>query len=243
MRRRLPRPTWPTRAALIAAFATIGFTWAYLIWMYPDLPFGVPVRFVKGRALIYQLKSPLLVMLPVVVQLTFAAVIAPLVVLLLWRARPIASDGWDQDAHRMRQAAEGIALLGFVWIAVQAFGAVRLIRLWERGNRGFGDAFGEVYVFALVTALALSIVIGTRTAIVLAEGRRALAVDDPRLWHLRCLYVNPQDPALFVPARRGSGWTLNFGRPLATLAMVCTLGFGVIVPYYVAFQVLKGYWR
>jgi uncharacterized membrane protein len=33
---------------------------------------------------------------------------------------------------------------------------------------------------------------------------------DPRAWR-GGFYVNPDDPALFVPKRQGAGWTLNFG--------------------------------
>lgn len=33
---------------------------------------------------------------------------------------------------------------------------------------------------------------------------------DPRAWR-GIFYVNPDDPAMFVPKRRGAGWTLNFG--------------------------------
>ena len=39
----------------------------------------------------------------------------------------------------MRLAAEGIALLAAVWIAVQAFGAVRLIVLYRGAWGGFGS--------------------------------------------------------------------------------------------------------
>jgi uncharacterized membrane protein len=225
--------------ALIGVLATIGFTWTYLVWTYPDLPLAVPVRFVRDRALLYQFKSPLLVMLPVVVQLTLSAVIVPLLALLLWQTRPQPDGAADEDARRMSQAAEGVALIGFVWIAVQALGAIHLVRLWERGR----GAFDEIYVGVLVTAFSASVVIGARTMMLLSEGRRRSVVENPGVWRLRYLYVNPKDPALFVPARTGGGWTLNLGRPVATLVMVITLGFGVVVPYYLAFQVLKGYWQ
>jgi uncharacterized membrane protein len=238
MKHRLPRPTWLTRVALIGAFSIIGFTWAYLTLTYPHLPSIVPVRFIEDRALIYQLKSPLLVMLPVVVQMSLAAVIAPLVLLLLWRARPNANGEWDDDVYRMRLVAEGVALLGFVWIAVQAIGALRLVVLWENGRGGFD----EMYAAVLVTAVSASVVLGARTMALLADARRAPMPENPGVWRLRYLYVNPNDPALFVPTRTGDGWTLNLGRPMATIFMAATLGFGVIVPSFLAFQVLKGYW-
>lgn len=237
MRRRLPEATPLTRAAFIAAFAIIGFTMAYLISIYVELPFAVPVRLIRERPILHSFKSPILVMLPVLVQLMLAAFIAPLVVLLLWRAQPTPGDD-GEDVRRMRLVAEGVALIGTVWIAVQAVAAVRLVALWERGRGGFG----EIYTIVLVTAIVLSVVIGARTMTVLS-GRRRQAIDDPSVWRLSRIYVNPRNPALFVPARVGSGYTLNFGRPMAVIAMIAMLGFGVFAPYYVAFNILKGYWH
>lgn len=236
MIRRLPTATWPTRAAFIAVLAIVGFTMSYLIWMYVELPFAVPVRLVRERPVIHAFKSPLLVMLPVLVQLSLVAFIVPLVALLLWRTQP--PDVADDDAQRMKLVAEGVALIGCVWIAVQAVSAVRLVALWERGR----GSFGELYAFALVTAVVASVVIGVRTLAVLSP-RRPVPVDDPAVWRMRHLYVNRRNPALFVPARAGSGYTLNFGRPLAVAGMGVMLCFGIIAPSYVAFNVLMGYWR
>lgn len=237
MRRHLTEPTSLTRAAFIASFAIIGFTMSYLIWMYPDLPFAVPVRLISERAVLHSFKSPLLVMLPVLVQLALFAFITPLVTLLLWKAQPQASSE-AEDARRMGSVAEAVALIGAVWIAVQAFAAVRLVGLWERGQGSFGD----VYTIVLVTAVAASVVIGARS-MALLDMRRREGAEDPGVWRLRHLYVNPRNPALFVPSRAGIGYTLNFGRPLAVVVMAATLGFGVVGPYYVAFNVLKGYWH
>ena len=45
----------------------------------------------------------------------------------------------------------------------------------------------------------------------------------PRIGELRGLYVNRQDPALFVPLRSGVGWTLNLAarKPLCSLEFSC----------------------
>lgn len=37
------------------------------------------------------------------------------------------------------------------------------------------------------------------------------------------LYNNPDDPAVFVPKRYSSGWTVNFGHSLGKLIMIATL--------------------
>ena len=49
-------------------------------------------------------------------------------------------------------------------------------------------------------------------------------------WRLGQLYRNPADPALFVPTRDGTRWTLNFGRPVAAALMGLILGIGIVGP-------------
>lgn len=237
---RLPELTWVTRATFIAMFATVGFTATYLIRMYPELPFAVPVRFIGERPIIYQMKSPLLAMLPVVVQLALSAVIAALVLLLVWRpASNEASQARDQNVNGMVHVAEGVALIGFVWMAVQALAAVRLVALWETGSGGFGDT----YTLVLISAAVLSTTIGARTLLTITSFRHPVSAENSAGWRFRFLYFNPDDPWLFVPARTGLGWTLNFGRPLAIAVMAMMLSFGVAAPYYIASNILKGYWH
>jgi hypothetical protein len=58
------------------------------------------------------------------------------------------------------------------------------------------------------------------------------------MWRLTHLYFNPQNPALFVPSRRGAGWTLNFGRPLAIVLIAAVLTAGIGGPFLLARTVL-----
>ena len=46
----------------------------------------------------------------------------------------------------------------------------------------------------------------------------------------RACYINPQDPALFVPLRNGLGWTLNLGRPRALMFLLLFVAFGIAIP-------------
>ncbi|MET7419250.1 DUF5808 domain-containing protein [Dactylosporangium sp. NPDC005555] len=46
---------------------------------------------------------------------------------------------------------------------------------------------------------------------------------DPRAWR-GGFYVNPDDPAMFVPKRQGSGWTLNFGHRYTWRLVWLTIG-------------------
>ncbi|WP_035799187.1 DUF1648 domain-containing protein [Kitasatospora mediocidica] len=53
--------------------------------------------------------------------------------------------------------------------------------------------------------------------------------DDDRHWRGGLVYVNRQDPALFVPKRFGVGWTVNFGNPKAVLLMAAVLVLSLAV--------------
>jgi uncharacterized membrane protein len=44
-----------------------------------------------------------------------------------------------------------------------------------------------------------------------------------RCWKAGLFYVNPEDPAVFVPKRAGIGYTLNFGRPAGWAALLAIL--------------------
>jgi uncharacterized membrane protein len=234
----MSRWSLPTRRTLVCACWAAGITVAtatYLGVIYSTLPRALPVRYMRGEPIFFQVKSPIVVMLPALVQLALLLTFGALAVLLLWRARPGAgATDDDGDGIRMRVAVEGIALLGAVWITVQAIGAARLIALWQGGRGGFGT----VYNVTLLTSLAISALVVWRTVRVLRQQPQSASEADPAMWRFTHLYFNPQDPALFVPTRRGGGWTLNFGRPLAIVLIAAVLMVGVGGPYLLARSVL-----
>ena len=95
-----------------------------------------------------------------------------------------------------------------------------------------------VAVVAIVGALVIAVVYGQSGARLMARVKdgAALPSDDDRFWKLGILYVNPNDPSLFVPARFGIGWTSNFGRPLSWV--IVGLLVVVIIGFMVAFVML-----
>jgi uncharacterized membrane protein len=230
----------PTRRTLICACWSAGITLAtasYLGLIYPTLPPGLPVRYMSGEPVFFQLKTPVIVMLPALVQAALLLTFGALGLLLLWRATPDAAGRHvtDQaDGLRMRVAVEGVALLGAVWITVQAIGAARLIALWQGGRGGFG----RVYNITVLVSLVISAVIVWRTMRAVRHQSPSATTADPSRWRFTNLYVNPHDPALFVPTRRGVGWTVNFGRPLAIVLIATILSIGVGGPFLLARAVL-----
>lgn len=234
------RQRWspPTRRTLMCACWSAGITIAtasYLGLIYPTLPSGLPVRYMSGEPVFFQVKTPLVVMLPALVQSALLLTFGALGLLLLWRARPGKSDSDAADGMRMSLAVEAIALLGAVWITVQAIGAARLMAVWQGAH---GGGFGRVYNVTMIVSLIISAAVVWRTMRTVRQEPTAQGVVDPALWRFTHLYFNPHDPALFVPTRRGVGWTLNFGRPLAIVLIAAILSVGVGGPFLLARSVL-----
>jgi uncharacterized membrane protein len=233
----LPRVTRTAGAAIVLTLMVMAGTAAFLIERFPRLPPMLPVHL--GRGGLPDRWAPrtyALVLMPLFVQLALGLIFGAVTAILLWRAAPAPTAGGDApfpldaerrraDDERMQAAGEAVTLLALVWIAFQSLAAARVVRLWENG----GGNLGSIYGLGLVTAVILSIVIATRSLAVIRRAPVHVAGDGPH-WRMKVLYVNPADPALFVPARGGFGYTLNFGRRAAVLLLGLALLIGVGLP-------------
>ena len=65
--------------------------------------------------------------------------------------------------------------------------------------------------------IRLRIIHSTRSLLRFLHDRVALPDANPNHWRLGIFYFNRQDRRLFVPKRRGFGWTLNFANIWAWL--------------------------
>lgn len=231
---RLPRPTIVTAAAGSLTLASIAGTAAFLLGRYPQLPPTLPVEFREGMPYYFIGKSYLTVLTPVWTQLLLAIVFGAVASILLWRSHHHTTPEHAADAERMLHAAEAISLLGFVWITFQAATAIGLTRLWTLYYGGMG----ALYERGFWVALALSIAIGVRAARKIGRSANRLS-GDADVWRLKALYFNPADPALFVPARGGRGFTMNFGRPVAIALVLFLLLVGLGAPIMLARALLR----
>ena len=62
---------------------------------------------------------------------------------------------------------------------------------------------------------------------------RPQAVDDDRYWRGGLLYVNRDDPSVWVPKRVGIGWTMNLGSPggiAVAIGLLVLLALGLALP-------------
>jgi len=166
----------------------------------------------------------------VFLQVAIAVVSGAVALLLLVRAEP--PDEGAADVRAAAAAAETVVLFAAIWTLFQAYVAVSLVDMWYRAGNGWYRAIvrglGDGYVPAVLTGVALTIVVAARGhARIGSPAARPLVIDH---WFWHHLYRNPADPALFVPTRDGGRWTLNFGRPVASILIALILGIGVAIP-------------
>lgn len=227
------RPTPLTRGAVRIAGAVIVGTAAFLAVSYASLPWLLPVHFkVNGSPNGWQYKTPGRVLIPVFVQLALLLSLGGIGALLLSRrGEPHQPDSPDVTAAAT--AAEAVAFMALIWVAFQGYAAFALCRMWTSGRPGLGAG----YVLLEITGLVLTCVVGVRAHSNL--GRPEPGRDIPEHWRLGQLYCNAANPALFVPTRTGSRWTLNFGRPAAVALLGGILAAGVAVPTLILVLALR----
>jgi len=227
------RPSTLTRIALWLSLLMMTGSATFLIRHYTDLPEILPVHFNRyGFPDGWQYKTPARVLLPVFVQIALVLTFGAVSLLLL--SRPHGD--LDRDAPDVRAAtaaAEAIALIALVWVAFQAYAAFALAGMWQRERAGLG----VFYTILEITGIVASILVFVRARIRL--GRPEPRPFNADHWRFGQLYRNPDDPALFVPTRDGSRWTLNFGRPVAAALMGIILAAGIVGPVVILRLLLR----
>jgi uncharacterized membrane protein len=216
-------PTRATRLAIYLMLFIIVASATFLIVQYPSLPWLLSVRFkADGAPVGWQYRTPARVMMPVFVQLALLSTFGMISALLLSR-RQGADDAQAPDVKAAAAAAEAVTLIALIWVSVQGYAAWALVRMWTAERAGLGW-------YTLVELLGL-----VATGVVAVRARERLGRPTPRPyvaehWRFGQLYKNPDDPALFVPTRDGSRWTLNFGRPVAAALLGVILIIGIVGP-------------
>ena len=193
-----------TRYAATLSVLAIAATTVFLVWQYASLPDILPVHFgPRGGPNGWQFKTFPRVFVPVFVQLGIFIAGTSVGLLLLSRQDAVTASALP-DARAAITATEAITLMSTTWVVVQSY-----------------------------TALEVAAVVVTIAVMVRAQKRLSHPEPLPYVashWRLGQLYCNAEDPALFVPARDGRRWTLNFGRPAAAILLGAILIVGVVAP-------------
>jgi uncharacterized membrane protein len=170
--------------------------------------------------------------MPVFVQLSLTLVLLAIGALLL--SRPHGDhDENAPDVRAASAAAEAVALFALIWVAFQGYVAIALTLMWRAERAGLGLS----YVYLVLTGIVLTIAVAIRAHA--RVGRPDPRPFVPEHWTFGQLYKNREDPALFVPTRNGSRWTLNFGRPLAAALMGMILVLGIVLPVVILALLLR----
>lgn len=76
----------------------------------------------------------------------------------------------------------------------------------------------------LISPLILALKTGQSGSLIRAkikeQGNDFNSYDDDKYWKSGFLYINPNDPAIFIEKRMGIGWTINFGNPMGVFFVI-----------------------
>ena len=226
-------PSPLARCSALGAVLILLATALFLALRYEGLPDILPVHFDhRGVPDGWQYRTFGRVLLPVYLQLALLVSMGAIAALLL--SRGTADSRLDApDVRAASAAAETVLLMALIWVAFQAYAAFALVRVWITARAALGPAY---YGFELA-GVALTVMVAVR-------GQRRVGRPLPRPfvpghWRFGQLYKNADDPALFVPTRDGSRWTLNFGRSTASALLAVVLVVGVVGPTLILMLALR----
>ncbi len=211
--------------------ALIAATALYLATTYATAPAIIPTHFdAAGQPNAYTPKAIGSYFLLVWFQLTLYALLTVLGVLLV-RAKAQAG----RAGARFRQVWIRY-LFGMKALLLLLFGgiAASVARAESSGTAASIWWVLPASLVFVVVILAAAITLAVRTG----QGGARLgnpaetASDrmDDRYWKAGALYVNPNDPSIFVERRFGVGWTINFGNPKAVIALVAIIAAATLLP-------------
>lgn len=218
---RLPWAVLGPAVVVLLATAAVG-------WLrFPDLPATLPA--IDGIGVDPTVREPTTAAAAFspVVQQAVNALLAPVLVAVVLRARPDL-DAADPtgSAARYRRYLRGVAVLLLASAALMNLSlAVVALQLW--GLAAPGPLATAALAAPLVVAGLAWVVFAVRVGEAghrlpggpgrpRAGARRVVQRDDDRHWYLGgMVYGNRADPALLVHRRIGIGWTLNLGHPIS----------------------------
>lgn len=127
------------------------------------------------------------------------------------------------------------------WSAFIVFGGMLLCVIFLFAQLGFADvvsreasiwipliATGIIVLGAIILAITTG-QSGSRIRIGKQTDGKIIHRDDDRYWKWGLIYVNRNDPAMFVEKRFGVGFTINFGKPAAVAIFVGFLAVIIVI--------------
>lgn len=198
---------------------------------YASMPDMVPMQMgFDGEVSRYAEKSPLLVLMPVLIQLFLIACMMFAHWTMLRSKKPTdpKAPATSALAYGMFAHAQSVFLLvtGMaicIAMVLMPLSFMEILSLMQAGV-----AIMIVCLIIVVGSIAISVVYGQGGARLFARmgASEELLADDDEHWKLGIFYCNRDDPSLFLPARFGIGWTANFARPAVWAIIVAGIALG-----------------
>ncbi len=214
--------------AFTIPFVILAVSGAILYWNWQQIPPAFPVHWgIDGKPNRWVDRSPRTVF----GSLAIGALMCLLMVVmasLTMRSRRISITG-ERGAHEREFRRLNLwALLGAEYVLASVFGLLPILS--TLGGTVAGPLFTALtLVFGVVTS-ALLIRQGQGGSRLWPISSSAKPVGDrtpDSCWKWGMLYVNPDDPALFVEKRFGLGYTVNLGNPWSWILVPATLAIPV----------------
>jgi uncharacterized membrane protein len=225
--------------ALAAGVAAVGYSWQH----YAEMPAMVPTHFgISGRADAWSPRSVRSVMV-----LPLGALLIPtsigLIACLTARAKRAlrrADRGVSYAAQMRFRSVMASYLSGVAILVSLMMGGLSIAgaRTAIGVGQGIPGAFMALTVLLLVYAVGGVLFIafrygqgGSRLEQPASSAPLTNGVADNARWYLGGIYVNRDDPSIFVEKRFGVGYTINFGNPKAVvlLAVFLVIVFAIVV--------------
>ena len=211
--------------------AIIAATASYLAISYAAAPAIIPIHFdAAGNPNSYATKTIGSYFLLVWVQLGLEVLLTG-IALLIVRAKSLPG----RAESRFRRVWLRY-LFGLKALTLAFMGGLALL---VANSESTGSA-SQVFIILPLTLVYVVILLGSAIPLALRTGQGGSRLGSPaetavdrmndRYWKLGAIYVNPQDPSLFVERRFGVGWTMNFGNRWGVIGFVVLLVVIVLLP-------------
>ena len=222
---------------LAGGLYALGFAWSH----YSELPNLVPVHFgLMGKPDGWRPRSIFSAMMPSILCLIMGVGIAGMAYLIGQAKRAVRSDDQGVSFHAQQRfrriMANFLAIVSLLLTAMLAILAQSSIRVALGREQALSPAMMILSLVLVAVSFAGSIYIalkygqgGSRLEESAAERPLTNGLADNRLWILGMIYVNRDDPSIFVERRFGLGYTINFGNPKAVALLCGFLGLIILI--------------
>jgi uncharacterized membrane protein len=211
--------------------AIIAATAAYLATSYAAAPDIIPVHFdIAGTPNEYAQKTIGSYFLLVWLQLGLEVLLSGMTLLIVG-SKSLPGDAENRFRRWWLRYLFGMKVLTLAYLGVLAVLVAETTLTGSAAPIARVLPFTLIYVLVLlISAVALAIRTGQGGSRLGSPAETAVDRIDDRYWKLGAIYVNPEDPSLFVEKRFGVGWTLNFGNRWGVLSICMLLAVAIILP-------------